>query len=532
MHKALYRVYRPLKFGDVVGQEHIIKTLKNQIDNNNIAHAYLFSGSRGTGKTSTAKIFARAVNCLEPHDMEPCNECKVCKGIISENIMDIIEIDAASNNGVDDIRELRENVKYPPSVGKYKVYIIDEVHMLSQGAFNALLKTLEEPPSYIIFILATTEPHKLPPTILSRCQRFDFKRVKLCDIVDRMKVICEDMGIKVEDRALNLIGKNSEGALRDALSILDQCISYTCDEVKYEDVVELLGTVNTEFLFNMTDYIIDQNTKMILNLVNDLVVWGKDIKHFLDELIDHFRNLMICKVSKEVDEILAFPDEIIQSLKSQSERISTNDIMRIINILSICENDMKYSSHQRVLLEIAIIKISQPMLDDNKDGILSRLEKLEKQIASGVKLESTSSKSNSTEKISKEDKKVSIKIQSSDKIKKIWPEILDYMKKDKNIPTAAMLKEAEEFVLEGKTLVIVFDDIYKFHKEALSKESTKEYIKKVVSSVTNQDLGIKLSLKSELMITDTSNHKDEGLEILESIFPKEIIQIKHSDKDI
>ena len=235
MHKALYRSYRPQNFEDVVGQEHIIRTLKNQIENNNVGHAYLFSGTRGTGKTSTAKIFARAVNCENSINQEPCNECEVCRDILNDNVMDVVEIDAASNNSVDDIRELRESVKYSPTKAKYKVFIIDEVQMLSQGAIYALLKTLEEPPSYVIFILATTEPHKIPATILSRCQRFDFKRVTVKDMTDRMKKICNEENIDLEEKALNLIARNSQGALRDALSILDQCISFSDNKIEYKD---------------------------------------------------------------------------------------------------------------------------------------------------------------------------------------------------------------------------------------------------------------------------------------------------------
>ena len=275
MHKALYRAYRPQNFEDVVGQEHIIRTLKNQIENNNVGHAYLFSGTRGTGKTSTAKIFARAVNCENSTNQEPCNECEVCKDILNDNIMDVVEIDAASNNSVDDIRELRENVKYSPTKAKYKVYIIDEVHMLSQGAFNALLKTLEEPPSYIIFILATTEPHKIPATILSRCQRFDFKRVTVKDMTARMQKICNEENIVVEDKALNLVARNSQGALRDALSILDQCISFGDNKIEYKDVVELLGTVNVEQLFELAKCIIEQDTRQSLQILNEFVIWGK-----------------------------------------------------------------------------------------------------------------------------------------------------------------------------------------------------------------------------------------------------------------
>ena len=287
MHKALYRVYRPKTFEDVVGQEHIVKTLKNQIKNNNIGHAYLFSGTRGTGKTSTAKIFARAVNCLNPINEEPCNECEICIDTLNDNIMDIVEIDAASNNSVDDIRELRESVKYTPSKAKYKVYIIDEVHMLSQGAFNALLKTLEEPPSYVIFILATTEPHKIPATILSRCQRFDFKRVSSKDIADRMSYICEKENIQAEDKALSLIARNSQGALRDALSILDQCMSFGNEKIEHNDVIELLGTVNIDELFELSQSIIDcdnWNNSSIFTVPNNSITSLYSILSFPNDI--------------------------------------------------------------------------------------------------------------------------------------------------------------------------------------------------------------------------------------------------------
>lgn len=349
MHKALYRVYRPKTFGDVVGQEHIVKTLKNQIKNNNIGHAYLFSGTRGTGKTSTAKIFARAVNCLNPINEEPCNECEICIDTLNDNIMDIVEIDAASNNSVDDIRELRESVKYTPSKAKYKVYIIDEVHMLSQGAFNALLKTLEEPPSYVIFILATTEPHKIPATILSRCQRFDFKRVSSKDIASRMSYICKKENIEAEEKALSLIARNSQGALRDALSILDQCMSFGNEKIEYNDVIELLGTVNIDELFELSQSIIDENTKKSLEILNEFIIWGKDIRNLINDLIDHFRNLMVCKVSKDLDEIISLPEESIERLKEQSQNVNINDLIRILNILSETQDSMKSSSNTRIL---------------------------------------------------------------------------------------------------------------------------------------------------------------------------------------
>lgn len=383
MHKALYRAYRPQTFKDVVGQEHIIRTLKNQIQNNNVGHAYLFCGTRGTGKTSTAKIFARALNCQNSVDEEPCNECEVCKDILSDNIMDVIEIDAASNNSVDDIREIRENVKYTPAKCKYKVYIIDEVHMLSQGAFNALLKTLEEPPSYVIFILATTEPHKIPATILSRCQRFDFKRVTVKDMSTRMKEICDDVNVVVDDRALNLIARNSQGALRDALSILDQCMSFSENDIEYKDVVDLLGTVNIEQLFEMAEYVIKEDTKKCLEILNEFVVWGKDIKNLIDDLIDHFRNLMVCKVSSDLDEIISLPEEIVEQLKAQASTIEVNDIIRILNILSTTQDAIKVSSNPRVLAEVSIMKLSQPMFDESKESLLKRISNLEEVIKSG-----------------------------------------------------------------------------------------------------------------------------------------------------
>ena len=329
-YTALYREWRPSTFYDVVGQEHITTTLKNQILNNRIAHAYLFCGTRGTGKTSTAKIFARAVNCLNPINEEPCNECEICVDTLNDNIMDIVEIDAASNNSVDDIRELRESVKYTPSKAKYKVYIIDEVHMLSQGAFNALLKTLEEPPSYVIFILATTEPHKIPATILSRCQRFDFKRVSSKDIASRMAYICKKENIEAEEKALSLIARNSQGALRDALSILDQAIAMGDGSVNYDSVVGMLGLVTNEYLFDITSAIIERNIQKAMNIIEEVVYAGKDINLFIKDLTGHFRNLLMAKVTNNPEEVLDMSMENINLIKEQGSRIRVEEIMRDI----------------------------------------------------------------------------------------------------------------------------------------------------------------------------------------------------------
>ena len=539
MHKALDRDYRPQNFNDVVGQNHIIRTLKNQIQNNNVGHAYLFCGTRGTGKTSTAKIFARAVNCENSVDEEPCNECEVCKDILNDNIMDVIEIDAASNNSVDDIREIRENVKYTPAKCKYKVYIIDEVHMLSQGAFNALLKTLEEPPSYVIVILATTEPHKIPATILSRCQRFDFKRVTVKDMAIRMKEICDDVNIEVDERALNLIARNSQGALRDALSILDQCMSFSEGDIEYKDVVDLLGTVNIEQLFQMAEYVIKEDTKKCLEILNEFVIWGKDIKNLVDDLIDHFRNLMVCKVSKDLDEIISLPDETVELLKNQSSLIETNEIIRILNILSTTQDAIKSSTNPRVLAEVSIMKLSQPMFDDSKEALLKRISTLEETIRSGnIKINNIETKESiEVEKeIVQEQPKEEVyyeEVKSEDVklIEKSWENILMHIKKDKNMPVYAILREAREFNVNSNNLYIMFDDNFAFAKNKLSDSNTLEYVESIVRETINRSFSIKIILRSEsknIKLEIEKEEKDRGEEILEEVFPKEILDIKES----
>ncbi|MFR3522816.1 MAG: DNA polymerase III subunit gamma/tau, partial [Clostridia bacterium] len=523
MHKALYRVYRPKTFGDVVGQEHIVKTLKNQIKNNNIGHAYLFSGTRGTGKTSTAKIFARAVNCLNPINEEPCNECEICIDTLNDNIMDIVEIDAASNNSVDDIRELRESVKYTPSKAKYKVYIIDEVHMLSQGAFNALLKTLEEPPSYVIFILATTEPHKIPATILSRCQRFDFKRVSSKDIASRMSYICKKENIEAEEKALSLIARNSQGALRDALSILDQCISFGNEKIEYNDVIELLGTVNIDELFELSQSIIDENTKKSLEILNEFIIWGKDIRNLINDLIDHFRNLMVCKVSKDLDEIISLPEESIERLKEQSQNVNINDLIRILNILSETQDSMKSSSNTRILAEVTIMKIAQPMFDESKEALIKRIENLEEKIESGnikvstVQIEQSKDvKSQIIEDNKVEENKEDVayeEVKSEDVrlVESSWKKITQKIKDDRKLSVAALLKEVNTFNVKDNILYLIFNDNFSFARSRLNSKDTIEYVESIIREVLNRSFNIQIYLKSEvasLNLSETINKAD------------------------
>lgn len=544
MHKALYRVYRPKNFNDVIGQEHIVRTLKNQIENNNVGHAYLFCGTRGTGKTSTAKIFSRAVNCTNLHNDEPCNECENCREILEDKTMDVVEIDAASNNSVDDIRELRENVKYSPAKSKYKVYIIDEVHMLSQGAFNALLKTLEEPPSYVIFILATTEPHKIPATILSRCQRFDFKRVTVKDISSRMRYICEKEGIEADEKALNLIARNSQGALRDALSILDQCISFEGNKISYNDVIELLGSVNIEQLFDLAESIIKEDTRKSLQILNDFIIWGKDVRNLVNDLIDHFRNLMVCKISNDLDEIISLPEETIDLLKQQAETIDTNNLIRILNILSEAQDGMKISSNPRVLMEVTMMKIAQPMFDESKEALIKRIENLEQKIESGnIKVnhistnqtvdnfnENNQQNNNTVEK--QEDENIEYENLKGDDVKlveKSWKKILQKMKEDKNQVIRALLQDVDSFNISEDTLYIIFTDNYSFAKSRLDSPATIQYVEKVIREVLNRSFSVKIALKSQLSNLNTQIKKeDKGEQILKNIVSEDILEVKDS----
>ncbi|WP_432406252.1 DNA polymerase III subunit gamma/tau [Wukongibacter sp. M2B1] len=537
-YTALYRKWRPIVFGDVVGQTHITMTLKNQIKNDSIAHAYLFCGTRGTGKTSTAKIFARAINCLTPEDFNPCNECEVCKGILSESIMDVVEIDAASNNGVDNIRELRENVKYPPSRAKFKVYIIDEVHMLSQGAFNALLKTLEEPPSYVIFILATTEPQKIPATILSRCQRFDFKRVGSDDIFQRLKYICTSMEIDAQDDALRVIVRNSDGALRDALSILDQCISFTEGSLTYEKVIETLGMVTDEFLFRLTSAIYEEDSKMAMKLIDDLVNSGKDIGQFIKELINHFRNLMMTKMTESLEEVIDISMENIERLKEQGKEFGFNTLIRVINILSQTEAEIRWASQPRVLLELALVKIMQPRIDDSYEGLIDRINKLEKKIQNlkfegtrvdydlskedGIKPKSAQTSRANINKTAraKSDEPASVEGDTKENpmtpnvsvnfkaIKAKWNVILKEIRKRK-VAVHALLMEGKPVRTEENRLIISFKDGFWFHKDATSKKSNSEFIEGVVLEITGQRVKIKCVMEDE--IAAAANQEDEDI---------------------
>ena len=384
-YMALYRKFRPQEFADVKGQEHIVTTLKNQIKADRIGHAYLFCGTRGTGKTTIAKIFAKAVNCEHPVDGSPCGECASCKAIAAGSSMNVIEIDAASNNGVDNIREIREEVAYRPTEGKYKVYIIDEVHMLSIGAFNALLKTLEEPPSYVIFILATTEAHKIPITILSRCQRYDFRRISIETISDRLMELMEKENVEVEERAIRYIAKAADGSMRDALSLLDQCIAfYLGQKLTYDHVLEVLGAVDTEVFSKLLRKVLAEDVAGAISQLEELVIEGRDLGQFVNDFTWYLRNLLLLKGSDDMEEVLDMSSENMALLKEEARLVEADVLMRYIRIFSELSNQVKYSSQKRILIEIAIIKLCKPAMETNMDSITDRLGKLEKKMEQGI----------------------------------------------------------------------------------------------------------------------------------------------------
>ncbi|MCI6770623.1 MAG: DNA polymerase III subunit gamma/tau [Oscillospiraceae bacterium] len=383
MYQVLYRKYRPKVFSDVVGQSHITSTLKNEVETGKLSHAYLFTGSRGTGKTTCAKILAKAVNCLNPINGNPCCECEICKGIESGAILDVVEIDAASNNGVDNIRDIRDESAFAPASCKYRVYIIDEVHMLSIGAFNALLKTLEEPPAHVKFILATTEVHKIPATILSRCQRFDFKRVDSESMVSRMRFIANEEGFTLDEEAALLIAKIADGGMRDALSVLDQCVSRE-KHITTETVCSVAGLTGRQHLFDLADAVKKEDAAACLSIINELHNGCFDMERLCSELINHFRNLMITKTVKNAESVLIGTQSELDLYRSQSASFTLEALLFAIDLLQNTLTEIKRGANRRVEMETAVIRLAHPSLSDDRNGILRRLADLEAKIKSGV----------------------------------------------------------------------------------------------------------------------------------------------------
>nr|WP_206154963.1 DNA polymerase III subunit gamma/tau [Clostridium muellerianum] len=538
----MYREWRPRTFEEVVGQKHITVTLKNQIRNNRIAHAYLFSGTRGTGKTSTAKILAKAVNCTDLKDGEPCNECDMCKKINSGLSIDVIEMDAASKRRLEDIKDVIENVKYPPQEGKYKVYIMDEVHMLTPEAVNAFLKTLEEPPSNVIFILATTDPQKLPVTILSRCQKFDFRRIKSSDIFNRMRDIVKEQGIFADDKSLNLIARMSDGAMRDALSILDQAISMGGGKVDYQSVVNMLGLVTNENMIRLADSIIEKNIESSMKVIDDIVLSGKDIYNFIRDMITHLRNLLMVKVSKEPEEMLDMSEENIELLKEQSKKVKSEEIMRNIRILQDAEDQSKWTKQSRIYLELAVIKMCKIEYDTSKEVILARLNRLEEALREGeikVSYEKVTPKTTKGEVKQNINKKVSVNKTDNGKevmqhleqniyskltldiVKRNWKDILEAFKSKRHMVLFAALTTGEIDSCDKGIITIKYEKDYSFNKKRLEKDENR----KIVDAVFSEILKEKVKVQYHIDYENVEGIIESPEQVLKDTFGEDIVQI-------
>ena len=489
-YTALYRKFRPLKFNEIVGQEHITKTLKNQIISGRVGHAYLFNGGRGTGKTSAAKIMARAINCLNPQDGEPCNECEICKAMLAGSLTDVVEMDAASNNSVEDIRAIRDEVNFLPTLAKYRVYIIDEVHMLSTGAFNALLKTLEEPPEHVKFILATTEPQKLPATILSRCQRFDFKRISVEDIIKRLEIICKESNIDITKEALRMIAVLSEGALRDAISILERCAQNEVDKIDEDQIRELVGIPKLTYIKNLTTAILEYNSEKAIEEMQKVISEGKDLDNFLWEIIKYVKDVLIYKSTKKLE--LYSKDEI-DYIEKLSDTVGKPRLLQLIYDLSELANTMKWSSQKNIIFEAGIIK----------ECLEIRSEKLEARNVVTKELPKTSNKTDIKEKnvkqqIKETKEKPETTVKISGKYVPYWTTVVDKIKANGKIMIYTNLIGTKAKLIDDMTVGIEFPNkLSEFGKKVLNEYENKALIEKLVSMEAGNTMRIKYLTESE-----------------------------------
>ncbi len=497
------RKWRPRNFEEVIGEEHITETLKNAISGGRVAHAYMFTGPRGIGKTSVARIFSKALNCEKGPATTPCDKCISCKGISSGASMDVIEIDGASNNSVDQIRELRENIKFAPSYGIYKIYIIDEVHMLSIGAFNALLKTLEEPPAHAKFIFATTNPEKVPPTILSRCQRFDFVRIPFKLIVEKMKRIISAEKLNVSEDAVFTIARASDGSLRDAESILDQITSFSSDKISSEDVINLLGMIEEDKLAEVVDGLCRRDTTALLKIADEMIAKGKDISQFIAGLMNYLRNMMVLSVSPDLKSLIDFPEAHINLLSEQAKKFKIEEMLYIFYTLLAALNSVKKSEAARFILEAALIKLSMRSELVSLSDIVDKVAALRSNSgpAAPVQRESRPPKreERQEEKLEVRPAKAEAKEAAEpaeaaaiplERVKRLWPEITQSIKSRK-ISIASYLAEGDLIGMEGHSVIVGFDEKFNFHKEVLEQTNNKKFIEEVISLILGQNAQVR-----------------------------------------
>jgi DNA polymerase-3 subunit gamma/tau len=510
---TLYRKWRPQTFEDVVGQEHIIRTLTNALKENRVAHAYIFSGPRGTGKTSVAKILAKALNCEKGPTPKPCNICSPCVEITAGSGMDVIEIDAASNRGIDDIRDLREKVKFMPSGGT-KVYIIDEVHMLTAEAFNALLKMLEEPPAHVVFILATTEPHKVLPTILSRCQRFDFRRLKTDELAGRLRAVAQAEKIDIDDESVALIAKQAKGGMRDAISTLDQLSSYTGSVIRLADVTAMLGIVDANLLFRMAELIQKRDTAGVLRFINEIVETGWDLRQFGKDLTEHFRNLFVIKNTKDHAEVVNATAEELKRLEGQTDGFSPEGLTRVIEALSALNNEMRYAADPRLVLELALVKLTA---SDEARGKRQESDQAEsKPVAEKPNQEAKAMTPKPLE--NKLVPNASSLMPSSspvpagqelDTVKRAWKAVLEQVKKNR-MSTYSLIVECLPVAVEGKTVVLEFNERAAFHIKGVENEATRKFIEGTLRDVTGQPYTINCRMGTGTVVEIEKGNKGIG----------------------
>ena len=536
-YQALYRKWRPMTFDDVVGQKHVSDTLKTGIASGRIAHAYLFCGTRGTGKTSTAKIFSRAVNCQSPVNGEPCNECDSCRGILDGSILDVYEMDAASNRGVDNIREIRDEVAYTPAGCTYKVYIIDEVHMLTKEAFNALLKTLEEPPGHAIFILATTEPHKIPTTVLSRCQRFDFRRIGVGDISERIFEIIKAENISADDDAVQLIAELGDGSMRDALSILDQCAAFGYDNLTRELVTDIVGIADPKMLMEVAAAIAEGDTKTALIKTETLLKQGKEVQNFIEELTAHFRNLLICKATDNPAELLEKTDDAAEKFKEQAELFSTEQILYSVRLLGDSLAQAKRMSAPQIAAETAIVKLCNPEYSTEPDAVLARIGKLEKMISRGVTVSAkqVEKPSDSNEEtiedappwdVPKEEKETEVVAVNEEPVKEkaektgteeIWEHWADALQeiKGKSVKLFAFLYSGKAFLV-GNTVEIELATQMAYDR--IATPNGIAYLEELFSGIAKENLNVKVFIEGSRKGEENSESGIENLAKKKDLF--------------